>query len=692
MFHIIFQFFVDPLFICSREITQVYAFRGIFINTSYKVLVNILCHERNHRGSHFGNGHQCGIQCHICIDFILFHSFCPETLAASSYIPVTHVIHELLKCSCSFRDPIICQIVIYSLDDCIQFGQQPFVHDRQLVIFQFIFGRIKFINICIQYEECISIPQSTHELSLTFLYCFSVETVWKPRSTVNIEIPADCICTVSFQCFKRIYRISLGFTHLLTIFILYMTQNDNILIRSLIKQQGGFCQQRVEPSTSLVNRLGNKLCRELLFKQFFIFKWVMMLCKWHCSRVKPAVNHLRYTMHRFSTNRTCNGNLINIWAMQFHRFCSLVTAHLKQFLTASDGMHMTALTLPDIQRSSPVTVSGNTPVLNIFQPVAETSFSDTLRNPVNGVVVADQVILHCSHLDKPGFTCIVNQWCITSPAVWIIMLKLRSIKQQSFCFQIFQYFRISALHIRIFLHLCFGRFCSHSCKWSFRSHTSFLIYKFYKRKVVLTSYTSIILTKCRCDMNDTGTIGHSYIIITDYIMCFLVLFLCFFGSTLIQCHIFFIFQVSSFVSFQNFISRLIILCQFAQNFVQKCLCHVIYITVCSFHFAICVRRVHTKCYVRRQRPRCCGPCQEIGIFPYNLETHYCRTLFYCLISLCHFLCRQRSSTTRAVRNNLKPFIQKSFVPDLFQCPPLRLNIIVMIRNIRVIHISPETYG
>ena len=53
--------------------------------------------------------------------------------------------------------------------------------------------------------------------------------------------------------------------------------------------------------------------------------------------------------------------------------------------------------------------------------VTETSFTNALRNPVNCIVVADQVIFNCCHLDKPGFTCIVDQWCITSPAVRIII-------------------------------------------------------------------------------------------------------------------------------------------------------------------------------------------------------------------------------------------------------------------------------
>ena len=54
--------------------------------------------------------------------------------------------------------------------------------------------------------------------------------------------------------------------------------------------------------------------------------------------------------------------------------------------------------------------------------------------------------------------------------------------------------------------------------------------------------------------------------------------------------------------------------------------------------------------------------------------------------------RQRSSTTRAVRNDLESFVQESFIPDRLQCPPLGLDEVVIIGNIRIIHISPETNG
>ena len=64
-------------------------------------------------------------------------------------------------------------------------------------------------------------------------------------------------------------------------------------------------------------------------------------------------------------------------------------------------MLMSAFTFPDIQRSTPVTVTADAPVLYIFKPVSETSLTDTFRNPVDRVIISDQLILHICHLDEP---------------------------------------------------------------------------------------------------------------------------------------------------------------------------------------------------------------------------------------------------------------------------------------------------
>ena len=61
---------------------------------------------------------------------------------------------------------------------------------------------------------------------------------------------------------------------------------------------------------------------------------------------------------------------------------------------------MSTLALPDIQWCSPVTVTADSPVLNVLDPVTETSFTDAFRNPVDCIVVGDQVIFYFCYLDE----------------------------------------------------------------------------------------------------------------------------------------------------------------------------------------------------------------------------------------------------------------------------------------------------
>ena len=260
-------------------------------------------------------------------------------------------------------------------------------------------------------------------------------------------------------------------------------------------------------------------------------------------------------MHGSTTFRAFQCDLIDIWTVKLYCFGFFITAHLEEFLAASDRMHMSAFTLPDVQWCSPVTVSGNTPVLNVFQPVAETSLTDALRNPVDGVIVADQVIFDCSHLNEPGFTCIVDQWCITSPAMRIVMLKFRCIKEFSFFVKILKYKRISFLY-------------KDSCIWSLCCHITFTVYKLYKRKIIVTSDTAVVFTECRCDMNDTGTITHSYIVICCNEVSFLFLFCCCLSCTCKKRLIFFVFQIFTNIFLKYFVCRCFFGPKFAENFIK----------------------------------------------------------------------------------------------------------------------------
>ena len=120
----------------------------------------------------------------------------------------------------------------------------------------------------------------------------------------------------------------------------------------------------------------------------------MVLCEWHCSGIEPAVDNLRYTVHFFATVRAFKGNCINIRTMKFYLCILRISASLCKFCTASDALLMSTFTLPYRKWCSPVTVTGDTPVLDILKPVTETSFSDRIRDPVYSIVAVSY-----THLD-----------------------------------------------------------------------------------------------------------------------------------------------------------------------------------------------------------------------------------------------------------------------------------------------------
>ena len=196
---------------------------------------------------------------------------------------------------------------------------------------------------------------------------------------------------------------------------------------------------------------------------------------------------------------------------------------------------MTTFTFPDVQWCAPVSVTGDAPVLNIFQPVAKTAFTDGLWNPVDCIVVADKVFFNVCHFDKPGISCIVEKWCITTPAVWIAVFVFWCCKQFAAFAQVFDDFWICV-------------FYKHTIPGCTACHFAFLVNKLYQWQTVTAAYLCVVFTECRCDMNNTCTVCQCNVVSTSYVETF------FFRVYKVpQWFVFFEFQVFTCVGFQNFV-------------------------------------------------------------------------------------------------------------------------------------------
>ena len=81
----------------------------------------------------------------------------------------------------------------------------------------------------------------------------------------------------------------------------------------------------------------------------------------------------------------------------------------------------------------------------------------------------------------------------------------------------------------------------------------------------------IVLTKCRRDMNNSGTICQCYISITCYIKCFFILLCGAVISALIKRLILFVLKILTFVCLKNFISlyTILLIAKFTKNCIKK---------------------------------------------------------------------------------------------------------------------------
>ena len=148
------------------------ALRRALIQAAHQILVDALRHERDHGRGSLACGHKSGVQRHIGVDLILRHVFAPEPFAAAAHVPVAQIIHKLLQTARRLGNGVSCQIFIHGFYHRVHFGQDPFVHHRQCVVFQRIFRSVECIDVGIQHIECIGVPQRTHQLALAFLHAF----------------------------------------------------------------------------------------------------------------------------------------------------------------------------------------------------------------------------------------------------------------------------------------------------------------------------------------------------------------------------------------------------------------------------------------------------------------------------------------------------------------------------------------
>ena len=156
-------------------------------------------------------------------------------------------------------------------------------------------------------------------------------------------------------------------------------------------------------------------------------------------------------------------------------------------------MPVAALAFPDVEGSAPVTVTADAPVLDVFEPVAETALADAFGNPVNCVIILDKVILDSCHLDEPGFSCVVDEGGVAAPAEGIIVLKLGCREKLAVLVKVNKDSGVCILDESAAV----GRVIR---------HVTFAVDELNEGEVILSADLCVIFTECGCDVNDARTV------------------------------------------------------------------------------------------------------------------------------------------------------------------------------------------
>ena len=446
-----------------------------------------------------------------------------------------------------------------------------------------------------------------------------------------------------------------------------MTEDDDVLVRRLVEEQRRNGDERVEPAARLIDRLRDEVRREAALENLLVLKRIVPLGKGHRARIEPAVDDLGHAVHLPAAFRAADRHAIDVGSVQLQRFRAVFRQRLELFDRA-DRMLMSAAALPDVERRAPITVAADAPILHMLQPVAETPLADALGNPVDRVVVRDQLIAHRCHLDEPRLARVVDKRRVAAPAMRIAMLEDGRLEEQSLRLQILQDQRIGVLDedarpIRV------------------RRHFSLRIDELHERHIVLAAHAVVVLTKRRRRMNDARAVRRRDVVIADdeeRLLLDLSL------SIRVERLVVAILKLLSLHARENLaLAVYAVEHRIDERFRQ------IVDSIADANLHIRHVGIDAETEVRRQRPRRRRPSEEIGVLPLGLELDHGGAFLDLLVALRDLVRRKRRAAARAVRHDLVPLVKKTAVPDLLERPPFRLDEIVLVSDVRMLHIGPE---
>ena len=188
-----------------------------------------------------------------------------------------------------------------------------------------------------------------------------------------------------------------------------------------VEDRGRDRQQRVEPAARLVDSLADVVDREIRLEFAVLLEGIMPLREAGTARVEPAIHHERLARHLAVALAASQFHGVNVGAVQIFGNGSRVNRQFMQFGARANAVLVAALAAPDGERRAPEPFAADGPVLDVFEPFAESLLAHPRRRPLHLRIVRQQLLPHGSHTHEPRIHGVVEQWMVGTPAVGVVV-------------------------------------------------------------------------------------------------------------------------------------------------------------------------------------------------------------------------------------------------------------------------------
>ena len=96
-----------------------------------------------------------------------------------------------------------------------------------------------------------------------------------------------------------------------------MTEDDDVLVRRLVKEQRRDGDERIEPAARLIDGLGDEVRREAALEDLLVLERIVPLCKRHRAGIEPAVDDLGHAVHLLAALGAADRHGVDVGTMQF---------------------------------------------------------------------------------------------------------------------------------------------------------------------------------------------------------------------------------------------------------------------------------------------------------------------------------------------------------------------------------------